>query len=127
MADRSAGWTKRALEREAKERADSLAKMSPEELQKLSDSDRLILLLECLHRVEVLSKGEQRKGLYAYKVVKIERDLRFDSKVVAEAEVVINQYARQGWRLHSYSQESLGDNVGRGHSNVLHLVFEKLG
>jgi DnaJ-class molecular chaperone len=73
---------------------------------------------------ERIRKTEARHR-YEYKVERIERNLVTDRAVVQNAEDTINRYARDGWRLHSYSQESLIDGVMRGGSNVLHLVFER--
>lgn len=67
---------------------------------------------------------------YEYEVVKIERDNRYDTAVVEEAQRVIEKYARQGWKLHTYSQVALSTGAAMPiasvpFSNVLHLVFER--
>ena len=67
---------------------------------------------------------------YEYKVVKIRRDGRGDESVVANATSVINEHAREGWRLHTYSQVALGTGAmapiaSVPLTNVLHLVFER--
>lgn len=67
---------------------------------------------------------------YEYKVVKIKRDGKGDESVVENATSVINDYARQGWKLHTYSQVALGTGAmapiaSVPLTNVLHLVFER--
>jgi len=74
---------------------------------------------------------------HEYKVIKINRDGRGDQSVVEEAESVINDLAKQGWRLHTYSQAAIdGGGAAAGFMksfggpglylrNVLHLVFER--
>lgn len=81
------------------------------------------------HRGE--EKVSELKHRYDYAVVSIERDGKFDSVVVQEAHELINEWALNGWRLHTYSQMALGaGGFARGFSgqqltNVLHLVFER--
>jgi len=73
---------------------------------------------------------QERKHRYEYEVVKIERDLRSDVMVAQEASSVINSYAQEGWRLHTYSQVALSWGAlsplsSQQLTNVLHLVFER--
>lgn len=78
---------------------------------------------------DAAATAEKRRHRYEYDIVKIERDQRSDATVIEEAEAVINRYAREGWRLHTYSQLALSRGaaapLATPFSNVLHLVFER--
>ena len=50
------------------------------------------------------------------------------NKIAVQAEAVIKEYARKGWRLHTYAMVPYGrvpGFLGIPTENVLHLVFER--
>jgi hypothetical protein len=93
------------------------------------DQERISASIEKA-KLAAAAAAERKRLRYEYSVVKIRRDERRDDAVVAEAEEVINSHARDGWRLHTYSQLALSNGSlaplkSTQFSNVLHLVFER--
>lgn len=127
----SAAEWKAEKERRARllEGLDSTARQAMEEEWKNSDQERSSAAIE-VAKEDAAAAAEKRRHRYEYDVVKIERDQRSDAAVVAEADAVINRYAQEGWRLHTYSQLALSRGAAAPiastpFSNVLHLVFER--
>lgn len=68
---------------------------------------------------------------YAYKIISVAVDGKSDAAAVSDAGRVIDNYAANGWRLHTYSYVAAGAGgfakgfAGKDHTNILHLVFEQ--
>jgi hypothetical protein len=76
------------------------------------------------------AKAESTSRRYDYAVARMPRDGKNDGAFAMEAQAVINKYAADGWRLHTYSQMALGSGAmapisSSPFTNVLHLVFER--